>query len=136
MSFATICSRSMKMKALSELEQEVMNIVWECGDCSVRDVLERINKKKKLAYTTIATILQRLYDKGIVVRTNKDVIIYYSPKLTKENYSKSMARSFIAKFFNSFGEAAIASFAESIEKLPRSKKEYLLKLLSEKHETK
>ncbi len=122
----------MKMKALSELEQEVMNVVWECGDCTVREVLERINKKKTLAYTTIATILQRLYDKGIVARTNKDIIIYYSPKLTKENYSKGMARSFIAKFFNSFGDAAIASFAESIDKLPRSKKEYLLKLLSQK----
>lgn len=113
-----------------------MNIVWEYGDCSVRDVLTRINNKKKLAYTTIATILQRLCDKGIVARTNKDIVIYYSPKLSKENYSKSMARSIISKLFNSFGDAAIASFAESIEKLPRSTKEYFLKLLSEKHETK
>jgi len=122
----------MKPKALSELEQEVMNIVWECGDCSVREVLTRINKKKKLAYTTISTILQRLYDKGLVARTNMRLVIYYSPKLSKENYSKNMARSFIAKFFNSFGDAAIASFAESIDKLPKSKKEYFLKLLSQK----
>ena len=109
-----------------------MNVVWECGDCSVREVLTRINKKKKLAYTTISTILQRLYDKGLVARTNMRLVIYYSPKLSKENYSKNMARSFIAKFFNSFGDAAIASFAESIDKLPKSKKEYFLKLLSQK----
>ena len=112
-----------------------MNIIWEYGHCSVRDVLERINKKKKLAYTTIATILQRLYDKGLVTRTNNEVVFYYSPKLSKENYSKNMARSFIAKFFNSFGDTAISSFAESIEELPKNKKEYFLKLLT-KHETK
>ena len=112
-----------------------MNIIWEYGHCSVRDVLERINKKKKLAYTTIATILQRLYDKGLVTRTNNEVVFYYSPKLSKENYSKNMARSFIAKFFNSFGDTAISSFAESIEELPKNKKEYFLKLLI-KHETK
>ena len=125
----------MQQKILSPLEQEVMNIVWECEGCSIRDVLERINKKKKLAYTTVATILQRLYEKGLVIRTNKDIVIYYSPKLTKENYSKNIARSFIAKFFNSFGDAAIASFAESIDKLPKNKKKHLLKLLSE-HEIK
>ena len=125
----------MKSKALSDLEQDAMNIIWEYGHCSVRDVLERINKKKKLAYTTIATILQRLYDKGLVTRTNNEVVFYYSPKLSKENYSKNMARSFIAKFFNSFGDTAISSFAESIEELPKNKKEYFLKLLI-KHETK
>jgi len=124
----------MKPQSLSQLEQKIMNIVWICKDCSVREVLKKINRKKKLAYTTVATILQRLYEKGLVVRKNKDSIIHYSPKLSKENYSKTMASSFISKFFTSFGDAAIASFADSIDKLPKSKKDYLLELLS-LHET-
>lgn len=113
-----------------------MNIVWECRGCLIRDVLERLNKRKKLAYTTVATILQRLYKKGLVTRSDKDFAIRYCPKVSKEDYSKRMAKTFIAKFFSSFGDAAIASFAESIETIPKEKKDYFLKLLEKHNENK
>ena len=123
----------MKIKALSELEQEVMNVVWENNSCSVRDVLKEISQKKELAYTTVATILLRLHEKGMVTRNDKDFAILYLPKISKEDYSKSIAGSFFNKFFQSFGDTAIASFAESIEELPKEKKKYFLDLL-EKHD--
>jgi len=119
----------MKTKTLSRLEQEVMNIVWGCGYCSVRDVLKKISRKKKLAYTTIATVLNRLYGKGLVRRKTQGSLIYYSAKISKEAYGKNTAFLFLRKFFSSFGDSAIASFAESIEKLPEDKKKFLLKLL-------
>ena len=117
------------MKSLSELEQEVMNIVWELETCSVRDVLERMSKEKPLAYTTVATIIQRLLEKGLVIRKDKDFAVHYAPKVSKENYSKNMAKSFVQKFVSVFGDMAIASFAESVDKLPKEKKEYFLSLL-------
>lgn len=121
----------MNTRQLSELEQTVMTIVWELQSCSVRDVLEKINQTKQLAYTTIATILQRLHEKGLVTRKGDGVAFLYSPKLSKEAYSKTLARSFISKFFNAFGDVAIASFAQSIDTLPKNKKEYLLELLKD-----
>ena len=117
-------------KPISELEKKVMNIVWNCQDCSVRDVLKKLNKRKRLAYTTVATILQRLYKKGLVHREYKKRVLHYSPKLTKKDYGKNVASSFISKFFSSFPDVAVASFAESIEGLPKNKRKYLLKLLS------
>lgn len=125
----------MKAKQLSELEQETMSIVWELQNCSVRDVLKKITQTKQLAYTTVATILQRLYEKGLIKRSEDQAIILYSPRIPKEVYSKSMAQTFMTKFISSFGDAAIASFAESIEELPKSKREYFLQLLT-KYETK
>ncbi len=125
----------MNTRQLSELEQKVMNIVWDFQNCSVRDVLEKINQTKQLAYTTIATILQRLHEKGLVTRKGDGVVFLYSPKLSKETYSKNLAQSFISKFFNSFGDVGLASFAQSIDKLPKKKKEYLLELLEEYDKT-
>ncbi len=125
----------MKVKALSELEFEVMNVVWNIQTCSVRDVLAQISKDKDLAYTTIATILQRLHEKGLVNRSDKDFAVHYKPRISKAEYSKSVAGSFFTKFFDSFGDAAIASFAESVDELPREKKEYFLRLLEKSHET-
>lgn len=121
----------MQQKNLSDLEQEIMNIVWNLKKCKVRDVLYQVSEKKKLAYTTVATILQRLHDKGLVKKEGEGIAITYSPKLSRENFSKSMASSFLKKFISSYGDTAIASFVESVEDLPKDKKEYFLRLLEE-----
>lgn len=128
---STICSKDMKAKPLSELEQEVMSVVWALGKCTIREVVDETNKTKNLAYTTIATILERLHEKGLVKKDTSDFTVIFAPKQTKEEFSQKMARTLLDKFFGSFGDAAIASFAQSIDRLPKEKKEYFLKLLTE-----
>ena len=115
------------------MEQEAMNIVWSFKQCTVRDVLRKL-KNKNLAYTTVSTILTRLYEKGMLAKLGEGAAIIYEPKIEKKDYGKSVAGSFFAKFFHSFGDAAITSFAESIEELPKKKKNYFLKLLKKRHE--
>jgi len=121
----------MKQTSLGELEQQIMDIVWEQKNCSARDVLTKIERDKKLAYTTIATILQRLHDKGLLTRKESRAGHIYSPKVSRENYTKNVAKSFLKNFINSFGDTAIASFADSIDKLPDKKRKYFLEILDE-----
>lgn len=119
------------MKTLGNLEKEVMDIIWEMKECSARDVLNKLGEKHQLAYTTVATMIQRLQDKGLVVRKGGKSGYTYSPKLSKEAYSKKLAKGFIRSFFNSFGDSAIVSFVEGIDDLPQEKRAYFLKLLDE-----
>ena len=122
----------MAQQSMSKLEQEAMSIIWKCKSCSVRDVMLKLTNKKKLAYTTVATILQRLSEKGIVSRKSIGISFVYSPKVTKEAYTKKFAQAFVKIFFSSFSDTAVVSFAQSIDKLPKAKKTYLLKLLERK----
>ncbi|CAN5140290.1 hypothetical protein BH11PAT1_BH11PAT1_5800 [soil metagenome] len=122
---------SMKSTTLGSLEQQIMDILWESRNCSAREVLIQLEKEKKLAYTTVATILQRLHDKGLLARKETVNGHIYSPKVSKEKYTKNVAQSFLKNFIHSFGDTAIASFADSIDKLPVKKKEYFLKILEE-----
>ena len=126
----------MQMKAISELEQVVMDIVWELKGCSVRDVVEKLQSTRKLAYTTVATILQRLYDKGMVERKESTQGYTYYPKLSKQSYSKKLAKSFFGNFFKSYGDTAIASFAETIDELPEEKRKYFLELFNDHEKNK
>lgn len=121
----------MKIVSLGELESQIMDIIWEDKHCSARDVLTRLETEKKLAYTTVATILQRLCDKGLLSRKEDKSGYIYSPKLTRESYSKNIAEVFLKNFINSFGNAAIASFAESVDKLPEKKRKYFLEILED-----
>lgn len=119
----------MKAVSLGELEKQIMDILWLEKKCSSRDVLIKLDKK--LAYTTVATVLQRLFDKGLVSRKEDKWGYIYKPKLSKEKYSQHMADSLLSSFINSFGDTAIASFVDSIDKLPEQKRKYFLELLND-----
>lgn len=121
----------MKSNSLGELEQQIMDIIWEYRQCSTRDILAKLKQEKKLAYTTVATILQRLYEKGLLTKKEDKLGYIYSPKLSKEKYSRNIAQSFLKKFIDSYGNTAIASFAQSIDKLPEKKRKYFLEILEE-----
>lgn len=122
----------MKSVSLGNLEQEIMEVVWGKKGCLIKDVQTELKRKShSLAYTTVATILQRLYAKGLVKRTAEGKSYHYHSKISKTSFSKTMARSFISRFVRSFGDVAIASFADSIDTLPKEKKAYFLKLLKQ-----
>ena len=119
----------MVQKTLSELEQEVMNFIWEHKESSVRNVLVELTKDRKIAYTTVATIIQRLENKGFLTKRGQGKTNYYKEKFPKLTYTKRIADSFIKKFVGSFGDAAIASFADGLDELSEDKRKYLLSLL-------
>jgi predicted transcriptional regulator len=96
----------------------------------VRQVHKCFSQKKVLAYTTIATLLQRLYDKGFVTRTRTRLGFTYRPKCSKQNYTTNLAQSFLQRFITAFGDVALVSFAESIGHLPKAERDRLIKLLN------
>lgn len=113
-----------------------MDVIWDYKKCSVRDVLNHLKRNKKYAYTTVATILKRLNEKGLVTKKIGKGGYFYSPKLSKESYTKNIAQTFLKRFISSFGDTAVASFAESIEHLPKDKRKYFLKLLEKNEKNK
>lgn len=119
----------MKARALGKLEQQIMDIVWKNKNCSIREIVQTLQKKRFIAYTTVATVLQRLFIKGLVGRKTEKKGYWYYPKVSKDSYVKSLSKNFIKTLVNSFGDIAVSSFAESIENLPKGKKQYLLKIL-------
>lgn len=56
---------------LTRLELQIMDILWALGEASVREVQETIPEKRRPAYTTVQTILNRLEEKGAVRKTKK-----------------------------------------------------------------
>jgi predicted transcriptional regulator len=120
---------------LSNLEQEIMDVIWQLEECTVRDVIKAREGQKNLAYTTIATIIDRLYSKSIVKRVQKGKQYVYIPLISKEEFGKNVAATFIQRFMKNFGDVAIASFAESIDELPEKKRDSLIDRIKQ-HEKK
>jgi len=81
---------------LGPLEMEVMEVIWEAGRCSVRDVVERLNSR--LAYTTVMTTLDRLFKKGLLNREKSERAFLYSALFTSQEWERRRAGDLVAGF--------------------------------------
>lgn len=73
-------------KPMTEVELQLMNIIWSLGSCTVKEVQTEISRERELAYTSIATIMKILESKGFIKSTKTDKAHMYSPLIPKENY--------------------------------------------------
>lgn len=72
--------------ALGPLEGELLLLLWSRGDATVRELLR--DAKLDYAYTTVMTTLDRLYKKGVLVRTLEGKAFRYRPAQTQEEYER------------------------------------------------
>ncbi len=117
-------------KVLGELESDVMEIVWRAKKpVSVSDVINILSKQREIAYTTVMTIMGRLTDKGLLKRTASGKAYIYKPTYSKDTFLTRISRQIIKNLVSSFGDTAIAHFAEELENITPSKKQKLIKIL-------
>lgn len=73
-------------RPLTEVELQLMNVIWSLGPCTVKEVQIEINKERELAYTSIATIMKILENKGILKNTKNDKAHIYTSLVDKVEY--------------------------------------------------
>jgi len=88
-------------KKLTDLEALIMAIVWDAGgQVTVRYVYENIQRKRKLAYTTIMTVMGRLVEKGILSRDKTGRAYLYAPLVTKSSMLGTSLKSLADQYFS------------------------------------
>ncbi len=101
---------------LSPLEMDILEILWNKGQVRVRDIYDILKKKKKVAHTSVAVLLDRLHEKKHVCRkveTCRGGFRYiYSPSSGKEDFHKAVVRRAVDSLIERFGNAAISYFNE------------------------
>ncbi len=130
--FKTLRFKGKKPSPLGDLEEKVMNIIWEKKKATVRDVLHELNKKENFAYTTIMTIMDRLYKKGLLKREKKGLGYIYYPVITKEEFEKKTAEKVITELIENNPELTLAAFQGAVEKLSKEEIDKLYKIIEEK----
>lgn len=109
------------LRIFGDLERRVMDIVWESYPIKVREIYEKIKLKRKIAYTTIMTIMDRLFVKGILKRVKEGKTYLYSASHNKEDFFEKTSKSIINDLIRDFGEVAIAQFANTLDAVDHKK---------------
>lgn len=89
-----------KSRTLTEQELEIMKVVWELQTATVRDVYEALLRRRKIAYTTVMTMMNILEEKGYLKKRAEDKAHVYRPAQPKAKVIRAMVQEFVERVFN------------------------------------
>ncbi|MDZ7958556.1 MAG: BlaI/MecI/CopY family transcriptional regulator [Aulosira sp. DedQUE10] len=106
-----------KQLSVGPLEAEILQIIWQLGSATVKDVHDRIlsDPNRELAYTSVTTVLRRLTDKGWLACDKKGKAFYWRPLLTKQQAEVIKAHEQLQRFLAVGNPDVIAAFADSLD---------------------
>ncbi len=105
----------MPIKMLTDVELELMTILWSLQEGSVADVMEEMPKERKLAYTSISTILRILEQKGVLKARKEGRGHIYIPLLKKSDYESRAVKHVVEKVFDGTPMALVKQLLDSKE---------------------
>lgn len=103
--------------ALGSLERQVMEIVWQPGDFTVRDVQTRIGRP--VAYTTVMTTLDRLFKKGLVTRTRAGRAFVYTAIQSRQQIEADVASGVLSGLLSNGPESAMPILSNLVDAVGR-----------------
>jgi BlaI family transcriptional regulator, penicillinase repressor len=114
------------MKTLTKAEEQIMQILWELKEGVVKDVVDQFEEPRP-AYTTVATVLKVLENKGFVSCRKIGNTNLFFPKVKKHEYARFQFGSLLQDYFNgSFPK--LATFFAKENNLSISELEEMLKI--------
>lgn len=104
-------------------QAEVMEIFWERGGATVREVVEELNKprrrrrKEEFAYTTVLTIVSRLWARALLTREREGRGFRYRPARSRDELLGELSDELIRRLVDDFGDIALARLGALMETL-------------------
>ena len=93
-----------RSRTLTEQELEIMKVVWGLERATVRDVYETLRERRKIAYTTVMTMMNILEAKKYLKKQARDRAYVYQATRPRSEVIKAMVREFVDRVFNGSAE--------------------------------
>jgi BlaI family penicillinase repressor len=97
---------------LTGQELEIMKIVWERDSATVRDVYEALLERRKVAYTTVMTMMKILEQKQYLKKNQTERAYVYRPAQPQRQVIGDMVRDFVNRVFNGSAEPLLVHLVE------------------------
>jgi len=104
-------------KVLGKLESEIMDIIWRKGcPVNVRDVHAEIEARRKIAYTTVMTVMGRLAAKNLLQKWSEGNTSYFLPVISQEEFTRGVVGKVMDSLLDDFADATLSHFMQRVQK--------------------
>jgi predicted transcriptional regulator len=121
----------LRKTVLTEHELEIMQIVWQRPTVTVRNVYEELLKRRKIAYTTVMTMMGILEQKGFLKKKQVEKAYVYRPAQPKSKVVGSMVNDFVSRVFDGSAKPLLVHLVEN-EHLSQEELDEIARLMKEK----
>jgi predicted transcriptional regulator len=97
---------------LTPQELEIMKVVWDHGPATVRDVYETLRARRRIAYTTVMTMMNVLERKGHLRKRAEGRSFRYQPARPRTQVVKAMVREFLDRVFGGSAQPLLVHLVE------------------------
>lgn len=115
---------------LTPQELEIMKVVWQAGEATVRAVYESLREHRKIAYTTVMTMMNVLEGKGHLRKRQEDRAYVYRPTRPEHTVVRSMVREFVDRLFDGSAQPLVVHLLRD-RRLTRKQLDELARLIDE-----
>jgi predicted transcriptional regulator len=119
-----------KSRRLTDLELEIMHVVWELERGTVRQVHEVLATRRQIAYTTVMTMMNILEEKEYLTRSKQGRAYVYEPVRPKKEVLSSMVDDFVSRVFEGSAKPLVLGLLKD-RKLSRREFEEIGRMIDE-----
>jgi BlaI family penicillinase repressor len=112
-------------------ELEVLNVLWDRGPSTVREVMDALAASRPRAYTSVMSLLNVMTDKGLLVREPQGRAFVYRPKVDRQKTRRKMVGQLLKRAFAGSASQLVAHLldqsqpsSEELEEIRRTIAEY------------
>ena len=100
------------MRELTKAQEEIMQIIWDLGRCTVGDIREAIKKKSgtKPPHSTVSAVVLTLDKLGFLKHDTYGRTFVYEPTLTREQYGQQSLGKLVNNYFGNSAAKMVAQF--------------------------
>jgi predicted transcriptional regulator len=115
---------------LTRQELALMKVVWRAGHATVREVYEALREERRVAYTTVMTMLNILESKGYLRKEPEGRAYRYHPAQPERRVMTALVRDFVDRVFDGAATPLLAHLVTDT-RLSRSERDTLRRLIDE-----
>jgi predicted transcriptional regulator len=108
---------------LTVAELEIMHVVWKLGRASVRDVYETLLQRRKVAYTSVMTVMKILEQKGHLKKEQVERAYVYEAAKPRRQVLRKMVRDFVDRVFQGSAKPLLVHLVEDNRLSPQDVEE-------------
>ncbi len=109
--------RAARSYRLGDLQLEIMKLLWRGVASRVADIRKELGSAR-FAYTTVATMLRKMEQRGLVRHREENRIFYYEPAVSEEEVTRSTTADLVERVFEGSLAEAVSHLLDAREVSP------------------
>ena len=102
---------------IGSLEAEILAVIWEQDETTVREVYETLRARRQIAYTTVMTVMNNLVKKHLLLQNRSGIAYVYRPAIPGRDVARTVLESVVARLLNGQDNVAVSQLLDLDEEL-------------------